>query len=194
MSGVRTFVGIPLSEDVRSTLLDACACVRDADHTWRGEKWVPETNLHVTLGFIGDVRPDRIDELAQAISIEVGDGHRAFSLPVDGLRVVPSRRRARMLWAAFLDPEGTCAALASAVRRASLPFGAEPDERAYSPHVTLVRARKPHSLSETALEAGAGALSNGPASMSVTRFTLYSSTLNSGAPVYAQLRSYTLES
>jgi 2'-5' RNA ligase len=112
---------------------------------------------------------------------------------LDGLRVVPSRRRARMLWAALLDPDGSCAALASAVARASLPFGSEPDERTYSPHVTLVRARRPHSLSETAFDAGAEALSNGPASMSVTRFTLYSSTLNSGAPVYAQLRSYTLE-
>ena len=194
MSGLRTFVGLPLTDPFADLLAAACARVRDLEPAWKGEKWVPRQNLHVTLRFIGDVGHDELDVLADAIASEVGECEGPFSLPFEGLRPVQSLRHVRMLWATFLDPEGSCAALASAVERAALAFGVEPDERQFVPHVTLVRARKPHALSERAFEAGQAVVSEAPASMSVTRATLFSSTLTPTGPIYTELRSYPFDS
>lgn len=192
MSTVRTFVGIPLPEQFSTALVDSCARIAEADPSWRGEKWVAKDNLHVTLRFIGNVAEDRIAELAHAIAGETGAMASEFALPLSGLKAVTSLRRARMLWATFLDPTGQCAALAAGIERASLPFGGEPDTRAFTPHVTLVRARTPHALSEDAFEAGEHALSQAPDVMSVAQVRLFSSTLKPDGPVYEVLRSYPL--
>lgn len=192
MSTVRTFVGIPLADATAETLVDACARVRDADASWRGEKWVAPENLHVTLRFIGGVPAAELEALTDTIANEAVHECVEFSLTLAGLRAVPSARRARMLWAAFLDPSGQCAALATAMERATLRFGGDADERAFTPHVTLVRARTPHALSESGFAGAEDAFSRAPEKMSVARVTLYSSTLTSKGPVYTELRSYPL--
>jgi len=194
MSAVRTFVGIPLESAFRDSLEDASACLRDLDPSWRNEKWTARENLHVTLKFVGGVPEDELDALGDAIAEAVGERPGSFQLPFDGVKAVPSLRRARMLWATFLDPDDACSALAAAVERAVLAFGAELDDRQFVPHVTLVRARRPHSVSEDAFEAGAVAASHAPELMSVTQVTLFSSTLTPKGPIYSELRSYPLGS
>ena len=191
MSRVRAFVGLPLQASVSEALVDAGEHIRLCDPSWRGEKWVRRENLHVTLKFVGSVPDEDISLLEEAL----GDGvqrHSAFELPAGRITAVPSRRRARMLWASFVDPSGTCTALAESVAATTLAFGAKPDDRPFTPHVTLVRAREPHPLSEDALLLAADRLDALSEPMSVTRVTLYASHLTPGGPVYEELHSYGL--
>lgn len=188
MSGVRTFIGIPLPEDVVTTLLVACDAVRVADPSWRSDKWVPRQNIHVTVKFLGDIPDDSLDALADTVESAASECE-AFELADAGIRAVPNPRRARMLWGTFADPEGMCAALASTMDRVGLEFGVAPDERSFRPHATLVRARHDRRLGAAALVAARLEIERIPERVSVGSVTLYASRLTSSDPVYTALRA-----
>lgn len=187
MSGIRTFIGIPLPDDVVDALTDACDAVKAADESWRGEKWVPRENVHVTLKFLGNITEESLAALAESVE-RAASLHDAFDMRDGGLRAVPSPVRARMLWGTFLDPEGYCAALAAELDRACLEFGVQPDERTFKPHATLVRTRVPKPVAEAALEAARGELVRLPECVSVPSITLFSSRLTPRGPIYTALR------
>jgi 2'-5' RNA ligase len=192
VSKTRLFTGIPLPKDFSDALLRACDAVRETDPSWRDEKWVAAENLHVTLKFIGWMP----DEAMSALLVEVGAAIEAvtpFELPFEGIRPVPGVRRARMLWGTFLDPDGACAALARSVERAVLPFGVEPETRPFSAHATLVRAHRPHAISDGAVSAASAVLREAPESMSVPSASLFSSTLTPRGPHYSEVGSWTLK-
>ncbi len=187
MSGVRTFIGIPLPDDVLDVLDAACDAVKSADPAWRDEKWVPRGNVHVTLKFLGDVAEEDLDALGDAVAT-AASLHARFDLEALGFRVVPNARRTRMLWATFADPDGRCAALAAELDRACLAFGIRPDGRTFKPHATLVRARREHRIAEGAIEAARERVSRAPAAVSVSSVRLYSSRLTNREPIYSVLR------
>lgn len=191
MSRVRCFVGIPLPAGIADPLAEACAALRKADRSWRDEKWVPAANLHVTVKFLGWVDESQLAALLDVIG-EACEPHSAFELPFAGLRAVPGNRKPRMLWASFLDPTGSCTALAESVERAVLPFGIEQEERAFTPHVTLCRARRPKPLSQAGLDAAEAVLASAPGLMSVPSVSVFSSRLTPRGPIYSVIGAWCL--
>lgn len=186
---MRCFVGIPLPETTRAALVSACDAVRAADPHWRGEKWVAAQNLHITLVFLGDIPAEAIARLSEAISDGLTDV-RAFELPFAGLRPVPNERRARMLWADYDDPSGTCAAIASTIGAAAGGLDIAVEDRAFKAHVTLARARRPRHLGETVLSTLSTAQLGVPEFVSVPSARLFSSTLTKTGPRYETLETW----
>jgi 2'-5' RNA ligase len=188
VSGVRTFVGMPLPGVVK----DALALSRDefvaCDHSWRDQKWVSTENLHITLKFVGDVGEDALGDLADAVEV-AARAHTAFELPLGPLRAVPNARRASMLWLTFLDSNGLCGLLAADVERAVLAFGATPEARTFAPHATLVRARAPRCADGETLAAAQQAMGSAPKSVSVRSVTLFASELTRHGPIYSMVRA-----
>ena len=188
MSEVRTFVAIPLPDELKDAVADARDAFVGGDRAWRDQKWVSPENLHITLKFVGNVEASALDDLADAVASAVA-AHAPFELPSSELRAVPSPRRATMLWLAFGDPDGACGLLAADIERATLAFGAKPDERAFSPHATLVRARSPRQVDTGALADAQAALSLAETTVSVDSVTLFSSELTRHGPVYTEVRA-----
>jgi len=180
------FVGFPLPDHLKRLL---SSTVRDLRHTqpaWRDEKWVAEENLHLTLVFLGDACEPNAPHLAAALA-EVSQRHDVFSLPIDGLRAVPSARRCRMIWAAFLDPNNACAQLAADIEAAArLPEDETPEGRSFRAHATLCRARRARRLDSETLTAISRQLTQDEPPMSVPSFTLFDSRLTPRGPVYTQ--------
>jgi len=188
---LRCFVGIPLGGEVVSWLFEAAEAIRSADPAWRGEKWVAEPNLHITVKFLGNLEAARINELDASVSRGLAS-QVAFELPFAGVRAVPNPRRCRMLWASCRDPDGECAALASEVERQALAFGVALERRPFVPHATLCRARTPKRLGGPAQEAVERLLDGAPESMSVPSATLFSSRLTPRGPIYDAVATWRL--
>jgi 2'-5' RNA ligase len=183
VNGVRSFVGLSFDDVTASALMTGCAAIRAADPLWKDEKWVVRENLHVTIGFIGDVPQEELASLAAGIADSIRSVA-PFDLSFDRFFAKPDARRASMVWASFLDPSGACTDLAAVVECASLPFGAQPRTRPFAPHATIVRARKPKRIDTRALAAGVCA-PDGIARMSVHSATLFASQLTPRRPVYS---------
>lgn len=183
-----------LAIDLPTSWADALASVRSAylheARPWAGEKWVAPELLHVTMRFIGPIEDCAVVALLGSLQATCAPA-KAPRLTLSGVRAVPSPRRASMLWSTVHDEDGVCGRLAHAIDEAlEAALGLQPESRAFSPHVTLVRARSPRAAPSPALDAANARLASGPASvreMSVRSLTLYSSTLGRSGPDYRVL-------
>ena len=175
----RLFVAIRPPEAVRSQLLDLMEGVK-------GARWQDEDQLHLTLRFIGEV--DR--HVAADIAASLGAIHHArFEISLSGLGTFDRRGQPLTLWAGVTPPE-PLKALHKKVDQAVLRAGAEPDRRAYMPHVTLARLSRSTGPIDGLMERSGG-LSSRP--FPVDDFRLYESDLTPQGAIYSVVERYALD-
>lgn len=183
----RCFLAFELPGPVTRTLIRGRDAFRSLSPAWRDEKWVAPELLHVTLAFLGAVPDSDVPALLAALT---GAAARRgpFCLRLSECRAVPSARKATMVWA-LLD--GNVDAAAALQYDALAAASREPDRRPYCPHVTLVRARRPHRVHRDAIAAASAALEAAgktpEGSVSVPSFTVFASTLGPTGPAYHPL-------
>ncbi len=136
----RCFVAVPLDDALRSSLAAAIGALRAAhremDARWR---WSDPAFWHVTLVFLGAIRPTSRSDLEAALELVVR-ASRTFWVPTGGMGAFPSPRAARVLWYGVNDSEGHLRRLADELRRKTAVRAEGP----FHPHVTLGRARHRH--------------------------------------------------
>ncbi len=103
--------------------------------------WVPTEQLHITLRFLGEWPPDRLDDLLAALEEAAGELP-AFEMRAGGLDAFPGWRRPRVLFLQ-MESDGAIEALAAriggAVVRECPGLGAAAGE--FRAHLTLARFR-----------------------------------------------------
>ncbi|MFZ5881363.1 MAG: RNA 2',3'-cyclic phosphodiesterase [Chloroflexota bacterium] len=103
-------------------------------------RWVPSANLHLTLKFLGDVSPTNLQFVTQMLAREAG-GCPGFSMRIGGIGAFPSPRRPRVVWVGIQAPE-PLRSLVRNLEAACTRLGYPPEERAFSPHLTLGRVKQ----------------------------------------------------
>ncbi len=135
---MRTFIAIELDPAVRRPLMQLLRGLpRD-----REVRWCSEAQLHITLKFLGEVPPARIE----AVCAAAGEAARrvpAFTIRVAGLGGFPSRRSPRVLWCGVEDASGGAGRWVELADPLFEALGYPREPRAYTPHITLGRARTP---------------------------------------------------
>jgi len=102
---------------------------------------VDRRNWHVTLVFIGDFPEEKIPELQAAVDV-INPGE--IRLRFDTLTFW-QRPKIACMHARTMPPE--LSHLVESLQQALLPFGYEPEERVYRPHITVSRrARMFHDV------------------------------------------------
>ena len=186
----RLFVAISLPEPVRQWLT---ALQQDLKQHDLPVRWVAPANIHLTLTFLGDTAPNKVQAIEDAM-ITAGQGHRPMQLQVAGLGVFPRQNNPRVLWAGFKGDIFALAALKEAVDNTlgELGFGFEINEqRSFRPHLTLGRFQ--HKIAsqkwvDVIRELG----KKEPISFEVDRFHLFKSTLKPQGAVYTKLTTVIL--
>lgn len=115
---------------------------------WR---WVPPEQWHLTLAFLGEVRPERVPELTRRMQL-AARRHQPFELELAGLGAFSSRRRAQVLWAGVGGARPELRALADSVTAGARRSKIAVDERRYRPHITLGRSRTSVDLTDAGLD------------------------------------------
>ena len=134
---VRTFVALPLSEEILDNLAGAQRVLAAAGANVR---WVARENLHVTVKFLGPVGEDRLGAVCDAAGL-VGRQVEPFELEVRGISAVPPSGPLRMVWAGIADPTGRLERLQQAAEDAYAELGFERENRRFRPHLTLGRVK-----------------------------------------------------
>lgn len=102
-----------------------------------GARWIDRENYHITLRFIGEVDGGMERELIDALN-GVRCDHMELRLKgVDHF----GGSKPRALWAGVED-DGTLRDLHSAQERLCQQLGIAPEQRKFTPHVTLARLRQ----------------------------------------------------
>lgn len=188
MSLLRTFIAIELP----ILVCDAIQKQTDRLHQTLGNdfvRWVPTQNMHLTLKFLGDTSTSYLDFLKQML-VREADSHPQFDLQLGGLGSFPTRHNPRLLWIGIHAPPDL-ASLQRSVDAGASRLGYKTEERAFSPHLTIGRARQNASLSELQkIRAALDAIQLGNISIArVDSIHLFKSDLQPGGSIYTKLFS-----
>lgn len=134
---MRLFVAVNLPEEERGAAYRATAPLRQGTVPVR---WVRAEALHLTLKFLGEVPPERADDVATALDVAVAAA-RPFEVVVGGIGGFPSLARPRVVWLG-VENHPALELLANDVELALRPLGFEAELRPFRPHITLGRARQ----------------------------------------------------
>jgi 2'-5' RNA ligase len=133
----RIFLAVPLPPDVVA-MVDRV--VRDLKREEWPIRWTTGSNAHITLQFLGDVAPERVELLRLGLGPVVGE-HRHFRLRTADLGVFPNWRRPRVLWLGLYGPAHRLQTLHDAIGAYLIGFDFQLDEKEFHPHITLGRVR-----------------------------------------------------
>lgn len=137
---IRLFVAVRPPPEALAHLDAAVAPQRD---DWPALGWVPAERWHLTLAFLGDVDPDRVDPLAQRLA-RTAARHPALTLSFAGAGTFPRRHaHARVVWTGVFGDRRELGLLAAGVVAAASRERIAVDDRPYRPHLTLARVRTP---------------------------------------------------
>jgi 2'-5' RNA ligase len=134
---MRLFVAVNLPVEERAAMWRAAAPLREAELPVR---WVPETGLHITMKFLGEVSEESASRVGAALSDAVRDV-RPFEVGIGGFGAFPNLERPRVVWCG-VEHHPALELLANDVERALHPFNFTSELQPFRPHVTLGRARK----------------------------------------------------
>ena len=135
--GIRSFVAVDLEAPVRHAVADLQS---ELARIKADVRWVRTEGLHVTLKFLGSVEAPRLERVHETLAA-VAREQRALHVHVRGLGAFPSWRRPRVVWTG-LHGEGLVE-LAQRIDAALAPLGFEPEQRPFTPHLTLGRVNSP---------------------------------------------------
>ena len=135
---VRSFVAVPLPAEVQAAVLAAAS---DLGAQLPDVKWTrkPE-NLHVTMAFLGNVAPARLDALGAALMTKLA-ARATFPVTLQGFGAFPDEAHATTLWTGVQDPEGGLQAVAGELADVVQGLGLATEKRAFRPHVTVGRCK-----------------------------------------------------
>jgi RNA 2',3'-cyclic 3'-phosphodiesterase len=176
---IRLFVGIGLPEDIRARLSGLCGGVP-------GARWVPPENMHLTLRFIGEVSEGEAEDIHHAL---VSIRTRRFDISIAGVGYFDTAGEVRALWAR-VEKSPELLALHARVESALVRMGLEPEERRFTPHITLARLKDTPVARASAFLAHNNMFRAGP--IAVESFSLFSSFRQREGAIYQEEAEYPL--
>jgi 2'-5' RNA ligase len=175
---MRLFVAVPVPDELRARL---AALGKEIGQ--EGISLVRAENMHLTLKFIGEIQPQKLDEIRQRLG---KIKFRGFGCAIKGVGVFPSENYIRVVWAGG-ESGGALEALAKDVIGALKGYGG--DER-FSAHLTIARVKRKLDLGEFLKRHK----DEDFGSFEVTRFELIESVLGGGkGPQYRTVAVFVAE-
>lgn len=133
---MRIFIAVNLPESERLRIHEAMAPLREAGLPVR---WTPPEAYHLTLKFLGEVRPELATRLPAALD-RVAAATNPFSVEISGVGAFPTIRRPQVIWVG-VEPTPALRCLKQDMEWALADHGFERETRAFHPHITLGRTQ-----------------------------------------------------
>jgi 2'-5' RNA ligase len=134
---MRLFIAINFTAKDRQRMYSAGRKLREAELP---VNWVDPDQLHLTLKFLGEVRPERVSDVQRAVA-KVAEKTKPFVITMSGAGAFPTMRRPKVVWLG-VDASAELRCLKHDLEWELAPLGFEREVRAFHPHVTVGRAKK----------------------------------------------------
>jgi len=184
----RLFVSVDLDG-----LGDAVVAVQERFDGVSGLRLTDPAQTHVTLKFLGDTDPDRVDDIVGALETAVEDsGVAPFEAEFGGLGVFPSLSYISVVWVGVRDGQGGAelTALHDAVEDRTTALGFDPTDHEFTPHATI--ARMDHAGGKETVQNAVENDDPDVGRLRVEEIRLKESELGSDGPTYRTVESVSL--
>jgi len=186
---IRAFIAVPAPDEVKR-LIDRIE--NELRSAGADVKWVEPDNVHVTLKFLGNITPDRVEIVGEEIT-QALTGVRRFEVEVSGMGTFPKHGRSpRVIWLGLGQGSDMLCEVARRVEDVCANLGFEKEERPFQPHLTIGRVRR-GSPNLGKLRDEIDRIEYNPLKLLVDRVNLMRSELSPRGPTYTVLVSMALE-
>jgi 2'-5' RNA ligase len=188
MNPKRLFVAVSLPDAVKTKI-----------HEWTKElrkelpfkRWVHPDDVHLTLKFLGETAPEKIDEVIGRLE-KATFSTKPFTLQLDTIGTFGSPHNPTVLWLGVQGELSLLHKLQQEVETSLTELGFRQDDRPFRPHLTLARRFSgEYRFSNRALSQAT--VQSDPLSWKVDRIVLYESRLGE-RPMYRVLREFVFQS
>ncbi len=187
---LRLFVAVDLPEDVREALDRLQSDLRQRELS--GLRWVRPEGVHLTLKFLGETPAGNVPAIEGALATALS-GTEPFRLALGAPGTFGGRRGPRVVWLDITGDVQRLRGLQAAVVGAMVGVGFAPEERQYSPHLTLARVpQPPRPGTAERVSQALEAVEPPRAEFEVREIVLIRSRLQPGGAVYERLAGFPL--
>jgi 2'-5' RNA ligase len=134
---MRLFVAIEIPADIRVAF---GVFIKELRIAQPQAKWVRAENLHVTLKFLGNTEPEKLQAVQTALSPIRSE--QSVHLEFRGSGFFPNEKKPRVFWAG-LQASSNLAELAARIDEAMHGLNFPLERRPFVPHLTLARFEPP---------------------------------------------------
>lgn len=140
---LRCFIAVTLPAPLKQSV---GKIMRGLSETGADVKWVPEQNLHLTLKFLGATGEEKIEEMTGALRKKLSP-YPPFYITIGGVGSFPGGRHPRVIWVGIQE-HWPLEDIYRAVEGVTTRLGYPPEDRPFSPHLTIGRVRSGKRLAE----------------------------------------------
>ena len=142
---IRSFIAFDINNE---TVLQRFKQVQDKlVQTGADLKLVQPQNIHITMRFLGDIKPVMVDSVYDAMKKV---SFSAFNCEIRGIGVFPDVRYPRVVWAGILNGANELRSVFNQLEPSLQQLGFNPDSKGFSPHLTLARVKTGRNKAELA--------------------------------------------
>ncbi len=134
---IRSFIAVELNEGIREELKNV---QEDLKKLNLDVKWVEINNIHLTLKFLGYADTQDLEKI-KTILKETAVLFKPFEISLSDLGVFPKIDFPRVIWAGLNQGKDELIKIASVLEENLKKLGFTPEDREFSPHLTLGRVR-----------------------------------------------------
>ncbi len=139
---MRLFIAIELTSEVKRALGELINLLKTKGE---GVKWVSPENIHLTLKFLGETPPSRVQEITDSLK-KSAKKFSSFSLLVKGTGCFPSEKKPpRVLWVR-IEHNDYLNEFQKEIEMNLKEMGFPEEGRKFVPHLTLGRVKFPARL------------------------------------------------
>lgn len=179
----RLFISLNIPKDVINKLLD----IRNSIWNSSEIRWEPDTKLHVTLKFIGDVDQAKTDKLVDLLSII--NEYESLNCSIEKFGFFFRESIPTILWAGLVIDEKIFE-LVNNIDQILSELSIITDKRKFKPHITLLRLRKDPGINFVNKFKN---FSFEPILFQANSVTLYKSILERSGSKYHEIKKYHLK-
>jgi len=185
---IRSFLAFELPREIKGIVERVSGEVRTSPLK---ASWIRSENIHLTVVFLGNVESDETKALADAVN-RVCTGYRPFRISLGPMGCFPNSRSPRVLWLGLGGDLEKMSRFRDDLQRGLASFGLKEEERAFRPHLTLGRFRKPPRMTAQLDHLISSYRDLESPVCSLEELILFKSDLKPGGAVYTKLQHFPL--
>lgn len=178
---LRSFIAVDLDEpSVREKIVTA---QRGLEQTRAPLKVVESQIMHLTIRFLGEISLATVERVKEAMDTV---HFPPFEAEFTGLGVFPNPKRINVVWVGIKQGQQELSQIFQQLEPKLRQVGLPPDDKGFSPHMTVARVRSP--VNREALAAYVESMKNEEfGRMAVNALRLKKSTLTPRGPIYTTI-------
>lgn len=147
---IRTFLAVEISDELRAEIVQIQQDIKQrlAPHFTKDVRvtWGQPNSFHLTVRFLGETDKQLLSSMREALD-RVCQAHSLIDIPIERLQAFPTLQKPRVLWVGpsegwlQSDAAHQLSAWYQEIEACCRSLGFEPDDKPFTPHLTLARIK-----------------------------------------------------